>query len=89
MGPAPSPPRSRRDQVLVTFARTGISVPFDQARASLPEMAEAWDVPGGWSSCTPVLAGQTGYAPEPLELLAEGEVLVGCARPAGDLVLDM
>lgn len=72
-------------------------MPFDQARASLPEMAEACDVPARWScrtgicrTCrTLVLAGQTVCAAEPLEPPTDGEVLVCCARPAGDLVLDV
>jgi hypothetical protein len=36
-----------------------------------------------------MLAGHTVNAPKPLEQPGEGDVLVCCAYPAGDLVLDM
>lgn len=75
-------------------AAAGSPRPSIWARASLPEMAEACDVPARWSCragvChgrrTLVLAGQTA---EPLEQPAEGEVLVYCAWSADDPVRDM
>jgi len=82
---------------LVTFARSGISVAFGPARRSVLELADACDVPSRWScrsgvchTCvTPLLSGQVRYAPDPLEPPADGQVLVCCAQPDTDIVLDM
>jgi ferredoxin-NADP reductase/MOSC domain-containing protein YiiM len=82
---------------LVTFARSGISVPFDRGRRSVLELADACDVPSRWScrtgvchTCvTPLLSGEVSYAPDPLEPPPDGEVLICCARPGTDIVLDM
>ncbi|MEV0736555.1 MOSC and FAD-binding oxidoreductase domain-containing protein [Streptomyces sp. NPDC050549] len=81
----------------VTFARSGLTVPFDDGRRSVLELADACDVPTRWScrtgvchTCvTPLLSGTITYSPEPLEPPAAGEVLICCARPGTDLVLDM
>ncbi|HEY4017593.1 MAG TPA: MOSC and FAD-binding oxidoreductase domain-containing protein [Pseudonocardiaceae bacterium] len=82
---------------LVTFARSGLSVPWQEKQDSLLELAEACDVPTRWScrsgvchTCvTPLLAGRTSYAPDPLEQPESGQVLVCCARPESDVVLDL
>jgi ferredoxin-NADP reductase/MOSC domain-containing protein YiiM len=81
----------------VTFARSGITTAFGDAWRSVLELADACDVPTRWScrtgvchTCvTPLLSGDISYAPDPLEPPADGEVLICCARPATDLVLDM
>ncbi len=80
---------------LVTFARSGLTVPF--TGRSVLELAEACDVPTRWScrtgvchNCvTPLLSGELAYDPDPLEAPADGQVLVCCARPRTDVVLDM
>jgi ferredoxin len=54
-------------------------------------------VPTRWScragvchTCiTPLLSGGYRYDPEPLEPPTDGQVLICCARPKTDLVLDM
>jgi len=82
---------------LVTFARSGISAPFATGRRSVLELADACDVPSRWScrtgvchTCvTPLLSGRITYSPDPLELPADGQVLICCARPSTDIVLDM
>ncbi len=82
---------------LVTFARSGITAAFGAGRRSVLELADACDVPSRWScragvchTCvTPLLAGQVRYAPDPLERPAGGEVLICCAQPGTDIVLDM
>jgi ferredoxin-NADP reductase/MOSC domain-containing protein YiiM len=82
---------------LVTFARSGIAVPFDDGDRSVLELADACDVPTRWScrtgvchTCvTPLLSGTITYSPDPLEPPAEGEILICCARPGTDIVLDM
>jgi ferredoxin-NADP reductase/MOSC domain-containing protein YiiM len=82
---------------LVTFARSGITTPFGDDRRSVLDLADACDVPTRWScrtgvchTCvTPLLSGDITYTPDPLELPADGEVLICCARPNDDIVLDM
>jgi ferredoxin-NADP reductase len=95
---APHPPTgSAGDGPLVTFARSGLSVPWHQDYASLLELAEACDVPTRWSCRTGVshncesglLAGTVSYLPDPVEDPAVGNVLICCARPRGELALDL
>ena len=82
---------------VVTFARSGISTPFNTNRKSVLELADDCDISTRWScrtgvchTCTtPLLTGQISYSPEPLEPPVEGEVLICCARPETDIVLDM
>ncbi|MFY9778486.1 MAG: 2Fe-2S iron-sulfur cluster-binding protein, partial [Trebonia sp.] len=79
------------------FARGGLTVPFGHHGRSLLDLADACDVPTRWScrtgvchTCvTPLLSGDISYAPDPLELPADGQILICCARPSTDLVLDM
>jgi MOSC domain-containing protein YiiM/ferredoxin-NADP reductase len=81
----------------VTFARSGLTVPFAGGGSSLLEFAESCDVPTRWSCrtgvchlCeTPLLAGSVEYSPEPLEAPAPGNALLCCSRPTSALVLDM
>lgn len=81
----------------VQFARSAVSAPFGPPTASLLEFAEACDVPVRWScrtgvchNCeTALLAGAVSYDPEPLDPPADGNVLICCARPTGDVVLDL
>jgi ferredoxin-NADP reductase/MOSC domain-containing protein YiiM len=82
---------------LVTFARSGIAAPYATSRRSVLELADACDVPTRWScrtgvchTCiTPLLNGEVSYSPEPLEPPANGQVLICCAQPSTDIVLDM
>ncbi len=95
--PPHQPPGPPGSGPLVTFARSGISTPFANDRRSLLDLADACDVPTRWScrsgvchTCvTPLLSGEVRYRPAPLEPPAEGQVLVCCAQPATDIVLDM
>ncbi|HEY0718823.1 MAG TPA: 3-alpha domain-containing protein, partial [Streptosporangiaceae bacterium] len=81
----------------VTFARSGLTVPFDTTQHSILDFAAACDVPTRWSCRTgvchtcvaPLLSGDIDYAPEPLEPAAPGDVLICCARPRGSIVLDL
>jgi ferredoxin-NADP reductase/MOSC domain-containing protein YiiM len=96
-GPPHQPPGPPGAGPLVTFARSGISVPFGDAWHSVLDLADACDVPARWScrtgvchTCvTPLLSGDITYDPDPLELPAAGQVLICCARPATGLVLDL
>ena len=81
----------------VTFARGGLSVPFDPRYGSLLALAEACDIPTRWScrtgvchTCsTPLLTGKVVYRPDPLEPATPGQALICCAAPVTDLVLDL
>ncbi len=93
--PPPGPPGTGP---LVTFARSGITVPYDtNTNGTVLELADACDVPTRWScrtgvchTCvTPLLSGTITYSPDPLEPPADGEILICCARPDTDVVLDM
>jgi len=84
--------------LLVSFARSGLAVHWSPAKQrSLLELAEACDVPVRWSCRTGVchscesglVSGSVAYDPEPLEPPAEGNVLTCCARPRGDVVIDL
>jgi MOSC domain-containing protein YiiM/ferredoxin len=91
------PPGPAGTGPMVTFARSGIATRFGAAGRTLLELAEACDVPTRWScrsgvchTCTtPLLSGAVSYAPDPLEPAADGEVLICCAQPSADIVLDM
>jgi ferredoxin-NADP reductase/MOSC domain-containing protein YiiM len=95
--PAPHAPATPGTGPMVTFARAGLTVPFDEERASLLEMAEACDVSTRWAcrsgvchTCsTPLLSGAVTYSPIPLTEPDTGEVLLCCARPDIDVVLDL
>jgi len=95
--PAPHAPVKPGNGPLVTFARAGLTAAFDEACASLLEMAEACDVPTRWScrtgvchTCaTPLLSGAVDYSPPPLFEPDPGEVLLCCAQPRVDVVLDL
>ncbi|MFJ3222818.1 MOSC domain-containing protein [Streptomyces sp. NPDC086783] len=96
-GPPHQPPGAPGTGPQVTFARSGISTSFPDDRHSVLELADACDVPTRWScrtgvchTCTtPLLSGAVTYSPAPLEDPPDGEVLICCARPDGDIVLDM
>lgn len=82
---------------LVSFARSSLTVRWAPAFQSLLELAEACDVPVRWScrsgvchSCeTGLITGAVGYAPAPVDPPAEGNVLICCGQPKGDIVLDL
>jgi ferredoxin-NADP reductase len=81
----------------IAFARSGLTLPWDEGRASLLELAEACDVPVRWScrtgvchTCeTALLSGTVGYAPDPVEAPADGSALICCSQPRTDLTLDL
>ncbi len=64
---------------------------------SLLELAEACDVPVRWSCRTGVchnresglVAGTVAYQPDPIDLPAQGNVLICCSQPQGDVVIDL
>ncbi|MEN0138584.1 MAG: MOSC domain-containing protein [Rhodococcus sp. (in: high G+C Gram-positive bacteria)] len=92
--PPPGPPGTGPS---VSFARSGLTVPWDAGRGTLLDFAEACDVPTRWSCRTGVchtcetvlLSGAVDYDPEPVEPPADGNTLICCTSPAGDVVLDL
>jgi ferredoxin len=83
---------------LVSFARSGIAAHWKASGyQSILELAETCDVPVRWSCRTGVchncesglVLGAVTYQPEPLEKPADGNVLICCSQPSGDVVLDL
>jgi ferredoxin-NADP reductase len=82
---------------LVSFARSGLDVRWGASFQSLLELAEACDVPVRFACRTGVchtcesglVAGTVGYRPDPVDVPAEGNVLICCAQPTGDVVIDL
>jgi ferredoxin-NADP reductase/MOSC domain-containing protein YiiM len=89
-GPAGSGP-------LVSFARSGLNVRWAPKFQSLLELAEACDVPVRWACRTGVchtcesglVAGKVGYRPQPIDAPADGNLLICCSQPEGDVVIDL
>jgi ferredoxin len=81
----------------VSFARSGLTLPWNAKYQSLLELAEACDVPVRWScrtgvchTCeTALIAGNVEYDPEPLDPPATGDALICCSRPRGEVILDL
>jgi ferredoxin-NADP reductase/MOSC domain-containing protein YiiM len=81
----------------VSFARSGITVNWSDDYGSILELAEACDVPTRYSCrsgvchicVTPLVDGAVTYAQLPLELPADGTVLICSAQPCPGLVLDL
>jgi ferredoxin-NADP reductase/MOSC domain-containing protein YiiM len=82
---------------LVSFARTGVNVRWDPTFHSLLELAEACDVAVRWSCRTGVchtcktglVEGTVDYQPDPIDAPADGNVLICCSQPKGDIVIDL
>ncbi|MGO4444757.1 MOSC domain-containing protein [Mycobacterium sp. 2YAF39] len=81
----------------VSFARSGITVNWSERYDSILELAEACDVPTRFSCrsgvchicVTPLVDGAITYTQRPLELPAEGTVLICSAQPCSGVVLDL
>ena len=83
---------------LVSFARSGIAAHWKaSAYQSILELAEACDVPVRWACRTGVchncesglVSGAVAYDPQPLDRPADGNLLVCCSQPIGDVVIDL
>jgi ferredoxin-NADP reductase/ferredoxin len=96
------PPHPPKDEVsegaLVSFSRSGIAAHWNaSAYGSLLELAEACDVPVRWACRAGVchrcesglISGSIAYQPDPLDPPASGNVLICCASPRGDVVIDI
>jgi ferredoxin-NADP reductase/MOSC domain-containing protein YiiM/ferredoxin len=102
VGAVPRPPHPPEHEdntgALVSFARSGIAARWNaSAYPSLLELAEACDVPVRWScrsgvchSCeSGLVSGAVAYEPAPLDQPADGNLLVCCSQPIGDVVIDL
>jgi ferredoxin len=83
---------------LVSFARSGIAAHWSaSAYQSILELAEACDVPVRWAcragvchNCeSGLISGGVAYEPQPLDRPADGNILVCCSQPLGDVVVDL
>jgi ferredoxin-NADP reductase/MOSC domain-containing protein YiiM/ferredoxin len=83
---------------LVSFARSGIAAHWKASTyQNILELAEACDVPVRWSCRTGVchncesglVSGAVAYEPEPLDRPADGNLLICCSQPTGDIVIDL
>jgi ferredoxin-NADP reductase len=96
---APHLPKDDADSgPLVSFARSGIAAHWKASSyQSILELAEACDVPVRWSCRSGVchncesglVSGPVVYGPEPLDKPADGNLLVCCSQPIGDVVIDL
>src|ERR1700744_5784909 len=82
---------------LVSFARSGLNVRWEPKFQSLLELAEACDVPVRWACRTGVchtcesglVPGKVVYRPQPTDAPADGNLLICCSQPEGDVVTDL
>lgn len=82
---------------LVSFARSGVNVPWGAGYQNLLELAEACDVPARWACRAGVchtcefglVAGTVSYRPDPIMPPAPGAALICCSQPRGDVVIDL
>lgn len=96
---APHPPSDTPgDGPLISFARSGIAVHWKPSSyGNLLELAEACDVPVRWSCRTGVchncesglISGAVAYDPQPLDMPADGNLLICCSQPIRDVVIDL
>jgi ferredoxin len=91
------PPGPTGTGAMVSFARSGLNVRWQPAFNNLLELAEACDVPVRWACRTGVchncesglVSGNVGYRPSPIDAPMDGNLLICCSQPEGDVVLDL
>jgi ferredoxin-NADP reductase/MOSC domain-containing protein YiiM/ferredoxin len=91
------PPGHAGNGPTIEFARSNLAIPWSNDYGSVLELAEECDVPVRWScrtgvchTCeTTLIAGKVVYSPDPVEPPADGSVLICCAQPRDDVVLDL
>ncbi|KRB59084.1 sulfurase [Rhizobium sp. Root708] len=103
-GIAPSPGRPpqvpegwRGTGALVSFARSGLALRWNPDLHNLLELAESCEVPTRWScrtgvchTCeTGIISGSVTCQPSPIDDATDGNVLLCCSQPRGDIVIDL
>ncbi|MGA9667592.1 MAG: MOSC and FAD-binding oxidoreductase domain-containing protein [Terracidiphilus sp.] len=81
----------------VSFTRSGLTVPWDSRYGSLLDFAEVCDIPVRWScrmgvchTCeSGLIDGTISYTSQPLDLPAQGNVLICCSTPLTAVELDL
>lgn len=96
---APHPPADDAGTgPLVSFARSGVAARWNASGyRNILELAEACDVPVRWSCRTGVchncesglISGAVAYGLQPLDMPPEGNLLICCSQPTGDVVIDL
>ena len=93
----PINPQGRRLGTDISFVRSGLNVRWGRASAA----SSSWRrpatcrcdgrvAPAVCHTCeTGLLDGTVDYSPEPLEAPADGNLLVCCSHPEGDVVIDL
>lgn len=102
VGATPRAPHPPADDAatgpLVSFARSGVAAHWNaSAYQNILELAEACDVPVRWSCRTGVchncesglISGAVAYGPQPLDMPPDGNLLICCSQPTGDVVIDL
>ncbi|MBN9237986.1 ferredoxin-NADP reductase [Mesorhizobium sp. YL-MeA3-2017] len=95
--PVETAPQADGDNVAVEFRKSGIKAVWDGKADSLLAFAEDLGLSPEFScragicgTCkSHLVAGEVAYFEEPLDELAEGEVLLCCSKPKGAVVLDL
>jgi ferredoxin-NADP reductase len=97
-GRPPHPPAGPAGEgPLVSFVRSGLNVRWGPAFQTLLELSEACDIPVRWSCRTGVchtcetglVTGKVSYRPDPIDAPADGNVLICCSQPQGDVAIDL
>jgi hypothetical protein len=80
----------------VTFARTGRSEEWDSSFPNILEFAEAKGIypayscrAGICSTCIQTLTGKVTYVSDPLDEPPDGQALICCSVPNGDITLEL
>jgi ferredoxin len=81
----------------ISFTKSGLTVSWAPRFRSILELAEACDVPVKWSCRTGVchtcecglVEGSLTYSPQPLDPPSDGNALICCSMPLGDIQLDL
>lgn len=89
--------RDGETAIEVSFAKAGLTVPWDPSFDSLLDFAEAKGLRPDYScrmgvchTCmTTLIKGEVEYIPDPLDVPDPGCVLICCSRPKSDLVIDI
>lgn len=95
--PVPTAGVSAAASPMVSFGSSGVALPWDDACASLLELAEQAGLnpdfncrAGLCNTCMSTLvSGAVDYFEEPLELPPQGKMLLCCSRPLGPVVIEL
>lgn len=95
--PAPAPTvDTGGGAIMVTFAASNLTAPWDPAHRTLLDFAEAQGLTPAFScrngicnTCLCALEGSVTYVDDPLDLPGPGKALICCSVPAGSITLEI